>query len=94
MAEKTLTMTWKKSGIGYPRDQRNTIKSLGFTRLNQTIEKPDTPSIRGMVYKVRHLVHVDGEGEILGSSIHAGGSTTDRPRSTSAARGTETDATR
>jgi large subunit ribosomal protein L30 len=70
MANGTLTLTWKKSTIGYPQDQRTTIKSLGFTRLNQTIEKPDTPSIRGMIYKVRHLVHVDGEGEIKGSSIH------------------------
>ncbi|MDQ3548897.1 MAG: 50S ribosomal protein L30 [Chloroflexota bacterium] len=66
-----MTLTWKKSTIGYPQDQRTTIKSLGFTRLNQTIEKPDTPSVRGMVYKVRHLVHVDGEGQINGSSIHA-----------------------
>jgi large subunit ribosomal protein L30 len=71
MATGTLRLTWKKSFIGYPQDQRNTIKSLGFTRLNQTIEKPDTPSIRGMVHKVRHLVHVEGEGQILGSSIHA-----------------------
>ena len=71
MATKPLTLTWKKSAIGYPQDQRTTIKSLGFTKLNQTIEKPDTPSIRGMVYKVRHLVHVDGEGEIKGSSIHS-----------------------
>jgi large subunit ribosomal protein L30 len=70
MADGTLKLTWKKSFIGYPQDQRTTIKSLGFTKLNQTIEKPDTPSIRGMVYKVRHLVHVDGEGEIAGSSIH------------------------
>lgn len=71
MTEKTLKMTYRKSAIGYSKDQRDTVRSLGFTRLNQTIEKPDTPSIRGMVYKVRHLIHVDGEGEILGSSIHS-----------------------
>lgn len=70
MANGILKLTWKKSAIGYPQDQRTTIKSLGFTKLNQTIEKPDTPSIRGMVHKVRHLVHVDGEGQIAGSSIH------------------------
>lgn len=70
MANGTLRLTWKKSTIGYPQDQRTTITSLGFTKLNQTIEKPDTPSIRGMIYKVRHLVHVDGEGAITGSSIH------------------------
>jgi large subunit ribosomal protein L30 len=71
MANGTLRLTWKKSTIGHPQDQRTTIKSLGFTKLNQTIEKPDTPSIRGMIYKVRHLVHVDGEGAINGSSIHS-----------------------
>ena len=67
---KTMIMRYKKSVIGFPQDQRNTVRSLGFTKLNQTIECPDTPSIRGMVYKVRHLVHVEGEGEIRGSSIH------------------------
>jgi large subunit ribosomal protein L30 len=70
VTSKTLKMTYIKSVIGYPQDQRNTVRSLGFTRLNQTIEKPDTPAIRGMVYKVRHLVTVDGEGEILGATIH------------------------
>lgn len=70
MAERTLKLTYRKSVISYPQDQRNTVRSLGFTKLNQTIEKPDTPAIRGMVYKVRHLVHCEGEGEINGSSIH------------------------
>lgn len=73
MTEKTLTLTYRKSALGYAKDQRETVRSLGFTRLYQTIEKPDTPSVRGMVYKVRHLVHVEGEGEILGSSIHSQG---------------------
>jgi large subunit ribosomal protein L30 len=67
---KTMKMRYKKSAIGYSKDQRDTVRSLGFTKLNQTIERPDTPSIRGMVYKVRHLVEVEGEGEIRGSSIH------------------------
>jgi large subunit ribosomal protein L30 len=67
---KTMKMRYKKSVIGYPQDQRDTIRALGFTKLNQTVERPDTPSIRGMVYKVRHLVDVEGEGEIRGSSIH------------------------
>ena len=70
MAERMLKLTYRKSVISYPQDQRNTVRSLGFTRLNQTIEKPDTPDIRGMVYKVRHLVHCEGEGMINGSSIH------------------------
>ena len=57
-----LRITWTKSGIGYSRDQRRTLRALGFRRLNQTIEHEDTPSIRGMVFKVRHLVRVEEEG--------------------------------
>lgn len=67
---KTLKLTYHKSSVSYPQDQRATVRSLGFTKLNQTIEKPDTPAIRGMVYKVRHLVSVEGEGEIKGATIH------------------------
>ncbi len=51
-----LKITWVKSGIGYSKDQKATIAALGLKRLNQTIEQPDTPAIRGMVHKVRHLV--------------------------------------
>ncbi|MBE0415853.1 MAG: 50S ribosomal protein L30 [Dehalococcoidia bacterium] len=58
-----LRVTWTKSGIGYPKDQRGTIKALGFHRLNQTIEHDDTPSIRGMLFKVKHLVKVEESGE-------------------------------
>ena len=53
-----IEIVWKKSTIGFPRDQRKTIASLGLRRLNQTVEHEDTPSIRGMVHKVRHLVEV------------------------------------
>ena len=53
-----IAITWKKSGIGYARNQRRVIASLGLRRLNQTVEHEDTPSIRGMVQKVRHLVVV------------------------------------
>jgi len=58
-------VTWVKSGIGFSRDQRNTIRSLGFHRLNQTVEHDDSPSMRGMLLKVRHLVKVEEtvEGE-------------------------------
>ena len=51
-------VTWRKSGIGYSRDQRKTIASLGLHRLNHTVEHEDTPSIRGMVSKVQHMVEV------------------------------------
>lgn len=51
-----LRITWIKSGIGYPRDQRRTLKALGFHRLNQVVEHEDSASIRGMLIKVNHLV--------------------------------------
>ena len=57
-----IAITWKKSGIGFARDQRRVIASLGLRRLNQTVEHEDTPSIRGMVRKVRHLLEVAEEG--------------------------------
>jgi large subunit ribosomal protein L30 len=53
-----IAITWKKSTIGFSRDQRKTIASLGLRRLNHTVEHEDTPSIRGMTLKVRHLVEV------------------------------------
>ncbi|MDP2936043.1 MAG: 50S ribosomal protein L30 [Dehalococcoidia bacterium] len=53
-----LLVTWVKSGIGYDQRQRDVIRALGLRRLNQTIEKEDSPSIRGMVAKVSHLVKV------------------------------------
>ncbi len=57
-SEKTLTVKWTKSAIGYPKDQRETIKGLGFRRLNQTLVLPDRPEIRGMVNRVIHLLEV------------------------------------
>ncbi len=52
-------ITWVKSGIGYARDQRKTLRALGFKRLNQSVIHDDLPSIRGMIQKVRHLVKVE-----------------------------------
>ena len=57
-----LHITWVKSGIGYKRDQRKTLKALGFRRLNQRITQEDSDSIRGMINKVKHLVQVEEEG--------------------------------
>jgi large subunit ribosomal protein L30 len=54
-----LRIIWKKSAIGYSRDQRTTLKTLGFRRLNQAVVQNDTPEIRGMINKVRHLVQVE-----------------------------------
>ncbi len=54
-----LFITWVKSGIGYAGDQRRTLKALGFRRLNQTVTHSDSPSVRGMINKVKHLVKVE-----------------------------------
>lgn len=54
-----LKITWKRSAIGRQQDQKDTIRALGLRRLNQTVVHQDNPSIRGMVYKVRHLVEVE-----------------------------------
>ena len=53
-----LEVTWVKSAIGYRSDQAQTIKSLGLRRLGQTVRKPDTRDVRGMITKVSHLVRV------------------------------------
>jgi large subunit ribosomal protein L30 len=53
-----LRITYTKSSIGYKKDQKGTIRALGFTKLNQTVEHEDTAAIRGMVNKVSHLVTV------------------------------------
>jgi len=57
-----ITITWRKSAIGYNQDQKDTIRRLGLRRLNQSIELADTPAHRGMVNKVRHLVDLQ-EGD-------------------------------
>jgi large subunit ribosomal protein L30 len=56
----TLRVTYRKSSIGYAKDQKATLAALGLRKLNHTIEHNNTSSIRGMVHKVRHLVSVDG----------------------------------
>ena len=54
----TLTLRWARSGICTPRDQKATLKGLGFRRLGQRVVRADDPATRGMVRKVRHLVEV------------------------------------
>jgi large subunit ribosomal protein L30 len=51
-----------KSGIGFGRRQRATLRGLGLRRLRQVVELPDTPAVRGMIEKVKHLVAVVEEG--------------------------------
>jgi large subunit ribosomal protein L30 len=48
-----------RSVIGRPWDQERTVRSLGIRRMHQTVVRPDNPSIRGMVTKIRHLVEVE-----------------------------------
>ena len=54
-----VAITLKRSAIGYASNQRRIIESLGLRRLHHTVEHDDTPSIMGMVFKVRHLVEVE-----------------------------------
>jgi large subunit ribosomal protein L30 len=53
-----LRITYVKSTIGYRSDQGQTVRSLGLRRLGQSVEKADTPDVRGMIRKVAHLVAV------------------------------------
>jgi large subunit ribosomal protein L30 len=62
MAKKTsgmLKIKWVRSFIACPQDMRKTIRGLGFRKMNQTVERADTPATRGMILKVRHLVIVE-----------------------------------
>jgi large subunit ribosomal protein L30 len=55
-----IRATWRKSAIGYSEDMKATIQSLGFRKLNQTRELPDTDAVRGMLKKVDFMVAVEG----------------------------------
>lgn len=56
---KTLKITLMKSGIGYSKEHKATLRALGFHNLHQTIEQVDTPALRGMLRKVNHLVQIE-----------------------------------
>src|SRR5215210_7095211 len=58
-----LRITYTKSAIGYSQDQKDTVRSLGLRKLNSTALHDDTPSIRGMAFKVRHLVKLEEVAE-------------------------------
>jgi large subunit ribosomal protein L30 len=70
-----LRITLVRSTIGRPADQGRTVASLGLRKLNATVERPDNPSIRGMVTKIRHLVEVE---ELPGASGPVGNSKPDK----------------
>ena len=54
-----LKITWTRSCIGRPGNQRDIIRSLGLRRLHHTVVHHDSPTIRGMVKKVEHLLRVE-----------------------------------
>jgi large subunit ribosomal protein L30 len=56
--EKTITVKWVRSKIGRTRDQRETLRGLGFKRLHQTLTLPDRPEVRGMIDRVAHLLEI------------------------------------
>ena len=56
---RRLRITQVKSAGGHKKDQAATVRALGIRRLQHTVEHNDTPQIRGMVFKVRHLVKVE-----------------------------------
>ncbi len=58
----SLRITQRKSRNGCDQRQLDTLRSLGLRRIGQTVEHTDTPQVRGMVHKVRHLVEVAESG--------------------------------
>jgi large subunit ribosomal protein L30 len=58
-AKKSVKITQTGSPIGRPKDQRATLIGLGLNKMNRTKEVEDTPSVRGMIDKVRHLLRVE-----------------------------------
>jgi large subunit ribosomal protein L30 len=54
----TIRIQYYRSAIGFPETQKEVVRSVGFTKLNQVVERPDTPSMRGMVQKVPHLIRI------------------------------------
>jgi large subunit ribosomal protein L30 len=57
--QKTIKITLKKSFIGYPKRQKDTVHALGLRRIDQTVEHTDNPAVRGMIAKIVHLVAVE-----------------------------------
>jgi large subunit ribosomal protein L30 len=54
----TIRIQYYRSYIAFPETQKQIVRSLGLTKLNQTVERPDTPGIRGMVEKAPHLLRI------------------------------------
>jgi large subunit ribosomal protein L30 len=63
-----LKVRLRRSAIGRPQDQKDTVRRLGLRRVNHEVLKEDRPEIRGMIEKVRHLVEVERVVEEAGKS--------------------------
>ena len=57
--DKMLKITLTRSPHGRTQPQRRTLEALGLRRVNQTVERPDHPSVVGMIERVKHLVEVE-----------------------------------
>jgi large subunit ribosomal protein L30 len=57
-----VKITQRRSKNGSDKSQRDTLRSLGLRRIGQTVEHPDTPQLRGMIHKVKHLIEVSEDG--------------------------------
>jgi large subunit ribosomal protein L30 len=53
-----IRIQYYRSAIGFPKTQKEVVRSVGFTKLNQIVERPDTRSMRGVVQKVPHLLRI------------------------------------
>jgi len=53
-----ITIQYYRSSIGFSKRQKEIVKALGITKLNQKVTRPDTPSMRGIVAKVPHLLRI------------------------------------
>ncbi len=58
---KKICVTLVKSPIGYEKSQRATARALGLTKISQSVEKDDSPAVRGMIAKISHLIVVKEE---------------------------------
>lgn len=58
---KKIRVTLVKSPIGYEKSQKATVRALGLTKLSQSVEKDDSPAVRGMIAKVAHLLEINEE---------------------------------
>jgi large subunit ribosomal protein L30 len=56
--QATMRIQWVRSGIGFSYRQKEMVRSLGLRRLQQVVERPDTPQVRGLVANIPHLVRI------------------------------------